>query len=639
MAIHYNLYRFGMDEGAVGHLINGDFPDDEDERWQVIDAPRYRIEKLLHDHTLAQDTLRQCRDSGQPFVLFLRSFSSECTPQREGSVFGGMMTTHSQKLQEFLAFFSLAERSVPIVKLFGGFDAILPGASFPGAPDTGVLSAHADNWLDVVAELVSAASAIVFLVSDLSEGVRQEIEQIHRRNARARSLVVLMDPKKTFAAGEEVDMDALSAAFDGFPNVFELEPDRNSPRRSTMSDEFRSSLEHLLEENRLAPELDKSITAGFSYLDPEYFESSDYTETEEFLWRELRRLRTLFHDRYWAELKARGVSYRELRFSHEWLPAHRAYGLAIATADFVAIQEALTALELLYTVRGSLYSFNLQALKHQYRELANKCLPLGIRDTESRYTDHKDPLTIEPSQAAALKFFEYAETSAGNRNFDIANYLYQVAVNIALNCDGCEETENRWQLSRMTHDWAKFQASTNLSNWAVVNYEYSLSLSRELAEQDPERYLPEIALCLNNLGALQFRMDNLAACEAAFQEAVDIRRGRPAESEKYHEDLGLSLLNLGMVTAARSDFPSARAHYEDSIAVTRERLENEPAAILDLARCQLFLAQCLAKTPNAPSDLTDAVDAAMAILPQLREHDAVAAAQFEEELQKVSALE
>jgi hypothetical protein len=69
MAIHYNLYPFGADEFAFGRLINGDLPHDENERWDVIDAPRYRIEKLLAEHVQAQNTLRQCRDAELPFVF------------------------------------------------------------------------------------------------------------------------------------------------------------------------------------------------------------------------------------------------------------------------------------------------------------------------------------------------------------------------------------------------------------------------------------------------------------------------------------------------------------------------------------------------------------------------------------------
>ena len=633
MAIYYNLYRFGVDEFAVGHLINGDFPDNDDERWNVIDAPRYRIEKLFAEHMQAQNTLRQCRDAEQPFVLFLRSFSSENRAEREGQAISGMITTNSIKLQEWLASY-LMERSVPIIKLFGGSDMLFSGASFPGAPDTGVLSAHADNWLEVVSELVSAASAIVFLVSQLSEGVKLELEQIRNRDCQGRCLIVLLNPQKTFLRDVGDAIDTLQRAFNDFPNVFELEPPLESPRPSTTSEAFRTCLEEKLRHASAPAELDQSVDAEFSYLEPEYFLSDGYAETERFLWKELRRLKAVFHNTYWSALKARGVSYRSLRFNTEWLPAHRAYGLAIATADFAAVQAALFPLELLYTVRGSLYAFNIRALQHQYKKLADKCMPMGIRDTESQYTDHKDPLTMQASQGAALRLFQYAETAVQNKNLDIANYLYQVAVNIALACDDRDEVENKWMLSRMTHDWAKFQASTNLAKWAVVNYEFSLSLSRELEETDPKRFLPEVALCLNNLGTLHYRLGDLEACEATFQEAVEMRRGRPIDSEKYHENLGHSLMNLGIVAMARDAPETARECYEESIRVTTERLSIEPSAIMDVAHRQILLAHCLATIPGAEQDAEKAVEAAKETLPKVAAINSEAARQFEAALRQ-----
>jgi tetratricopeptide (TPR) repeat protein len=633
MAIHYNLHRFGVDEFAVGRLINGDLPDDEDERWNVIDAPRYRIEKLLAEHVLARNALRQCRDERRPFVLFLRSFSAENKAVREGRAIAGMMTTHSKELQDSLAF-CLMERSVPIIKLFGGSDVLISVSSLPGLPDTGVLSAHADNWLEIVAELVSEASAIVFLISHLTEGVILELGQIRSIHCEDRCLIVLLDPQKTFSRDVGDDIETLQGEFRDFPHVFELEPPRESPRPSATSAAFKSCLEERLLHAITPAGLNQSVDAEFSYLEPDYFVSDDYADTERFLWKELRRFRAEFHDTYWAALKARDISYRELRFETEWLPAHRAYGLAVATADFAAIQAALFPLELLYTVRGSLYLFNIRALRHQYQELAGKCNPSGVRDTESKYTDHKDPLTLSPSQGAALELFRYAETAVENKNLDVANYLYQVSVNLALACDDRDETDSKWMLSRMTHDWAKFQAGTNLAKWAVVNYEFSLSLSRELAATEPDRFLPDVALCLNNLGTLHFRLRDLDACEAAFQEAVEIRRRRLVDSEKYHENLGHSLMNLGMVAALRGVPETARQCYEESIRVTAERVPKEPSAIVDLAYREILLAHCLATMPGAEQDTQDAFAAAEETLPRVAAINPEAARQLEAALRQ-----
>lgn len=263
------------------------------------------------------------------------------------------------------------------------------------------------------------------------------------------------------------------------------------------------------------------------------------------------------------------------------MPAHRAYGLAIAVADFAAIRAALV------------------------------------------------PLELPASQDTALRMFEHAEEAARNRNHDTANYLYQVALNIALACEDRDEVESRWILSRMTHDWAKFQAGTNLVKWAEVNYEYSLSITRELARTDPDRCLPDAALCLNNLGALHYWLGDLESCEAVFREAVEMRRARPADSEDYHENLGHSLMNLGMVAMARREAAKARGYYVESIRLTGERLSREPHAIIDLAHRQILLAHCLQAIPGAEQEAEAAAAAAAATLPKVAAVNPDAARDFE----------
>src|SRR5438105_2309777 len=119
MTIHYNLHRFGVDEFAVGQLINGDLPEADEERWRILDAPRYRIQKLLDEHLRAQAALRACRDSGRPFVLFLRSFSSEHEGARMGREVMGQFSMHSVELQQWLKL-QWADEEIPILKLHGG---------------------------------------------------------------------------------------------------------------------------------------------------------------------------------------------------------------------------------------------------------------------------------------------------------------------------------------------------------------------------------------------------------------------------------------------------------------------------------------------------------------------------------------
>src|SRR6266702_3058512 len=141
MEISFNLHKFGADEMAVGQLINGDLPTDDEERWAILDAPRYHIQSLLDDHLRSQTQLHTCRDSGKPFVLFLRSFSTEQTSVRVDKNISSHFSLNSLIFQQWLTDI-LTEEGVPVIKLHGGSDGFISDLSRGG----NVLSTNSANW-------------------------------------------------------------------------------------------------------------------------------------------------------------------------------------------------------------------------------------------------------------------------------------------------------------------------------------------------------------------------------------------------------------------------------------------------------------------------------------------------------------
>ena len=63
---------------------------------------------------------------------------------------------------------------IPLVKLHGGSDGLFSDFG----DDATVLSTYSHNWATVARELIQAASAIVFLVSDTTAGVVEEFSLI-----------------------------------------------------------------------------------------------------------------------------------------------------------------------------------------------------------------------------------------------------------------------------------------------------------------------------------------------------------------------------------------------------------------------------------------------------------------------------
>lgn len=297
MAIYFNLHRFGPDEFAVGHLINGDLPADDEERWNILSAPRYRIQKLLAEHQSAQAQLRECRDSGKPFVLFLRSFSSEQRSFRKDGAVSEQFIAYSSQFMNSLAL-QLAQEGIQVIRLHGGSDALFPDEVGVG----NILSTNAENWEAVAKELIVAASAIVLFIGELSPGVARELQLIRHHARVDETLVRIVDVGET-PSPENSDPEGL---------------------RESLAD-FREmdwqALADVLRDARTHASLERAIDAESSYLEPDFVESEDFVATERHIWTTMINLRVLLEDTYWAALKRHGAAFEHLDFSRAWVPA------------------------------------------------------------------------------------------------------------------------------------------------------------------------------------------------------------------------------------------------------------------------------------------------------------------------------
>ena len=595
--IHYNLYRFGVDEVGVDKLINGDLPSDDEERWQILDAPRYHIQRLLDEHLRAQAALRDCRDTGMPFVLFLRSFSSEYHDRRIEGTIGSSFSLQSIGFQDRLK--SYLEPRIPVVKLHGGSDGFYPGQS----KDALILSTHAENWSTVAEELIRAASAIVFLVGHLTAGVVEECDLIRKHNRERRCIVVLFDPDA--AQGDSSDV---RSKLPSFPHVFDDDPELVAP-------EVGRLLQSLIGDSRTEAPFEAALNLEFTYLEPAFVRSEEFVFTERTIWRVLRLLRVMFEDTYWAALKAQGIAFEHFTFPGPWTEAHKAYGLAVATADFRAVREALRYLSLLYIFRGADFALLLEPLAVKYQELGAKIFKAGEPDTESQYAAGPDPLKLPAKIAIALRLFEIAEDFGMRQDYESAVYMYQAAVICAMRAQDGEDRERRAIVAHMSRDWATFQGRAGQQmEWAVTNCSFAVKLFRGVAAEDPDRHRPNLALCLNNFGVLHFKRRDYPAADAAWVEALEIRRALPSGSETYLTDLFTSLGNLGLVRKELGHLDSARRLYEEALAVCEKRMQTELSAIVDLTRAQGWMALCLASMPEAGRDAMEYAQRAAANL-------------------------
>ena len=113
------------------------------------------------------------------------------------------------------------------------------------------------------------------------------------------------------------------------------------------------------------------------------------------------------------------------------------------------------------------------------------------------------------------------------------------------------------------------------------HYEEVLQALQELAQQNPEAYLPEVATSLNNLGVLLSDTNDLKKAQDYYEEALQIRRELAKHNpEEYLPDVATSLNNLGVLLRDTNDLKKAQDYYEEALQIRRELAQQNPEAYL-----------------------------------------------------------
>jgi tetratricopeptide (TPR) repeat protein len=130
----------------------------------------------------------------------------------------------------------------------------------------------------------------------------------------------------------------------------------------------------------------------------------------------------------------------------------------------------------------------------------------------------------------------------------------------------------------------------NLANLQKVQYNYksaekgyrkALDIRRELAESNPQTYLPDVAQTLNNLAALQCDLHNYESAEKGYREAQGIyQKLVKSNPQKYLPHVAISIYNLAILQKKRNDFDSAEKGYRDALEIWRELLISNPQSYL-----------------------------------------------------------
>lgn len=116
---------------------------------------------------------------------------------------------------------------------------------------------------------------------------------------------------------------------------------------------------------------------------------------------------------------------------------------------------------------------------------------------------------------------------------------------------------------------------------AVITIKEAVNIYRGLAQQNPDDFLPYLALCINNLGGRLLDMGNKKEALVSAKEAVDIYRNLVRQNpDVFLSDFPLSLNNLGIALSELGQRNEALAVTEEAVNIQRKMAEKHANAIV-----------------------------------------------------------
>jgi CHAT domain-containing protein/tetratricopeptide (TPR) repeat protein len=112
---------------------------------------------------------------------------------------------------------------------------------------------------------------------------------------------------------------------------------------------------------------------------------------------------------------------------------------------------------------------------------------------------------------------------------------------------------------------------------AVAAYQQALAIYRQLAQQRPQVYEPDVAMTLNNLGSALSDLRRLEAAVEAYQQALAIyRQLAQQQPQVYEPDMAGTLNNLGNALSDLRRLEAAVAAYQQALAIYRQLAQQQP---------------------------------------------------------------
>jgi|GEM_PF-5869820 len=157
---------------------------------------------------------------------------------------------------------------------------------------------------------------------------------------------------------------------------------------------------------------------------------------------------------------------------------------------------------------------------------------------------------------------------------------------------------------------------------AKAAYDEALTIRRQLAQQNPSAYLPNVAATLNNLAVLYSANQRFAEAEAAHDEALTIRRQLAQQNPlAYLPNVAMTLNNLGLLYSDTSRPKQAEEAYDEGLGIYWGLAKVNPATYLPYVATTLNNLAVLYGANKRFAEAEAAFDGALTIRQQLAQQN------------------
>lgn len=171
--------------------------------------------------------------------------------------------------------------------------------------------------------------------------------------------------------------------------------------------------------------------------------------------------------------------------------------------------------------------------------------------------------------------FNYAYLLQSLNDFDKARSHYEEVLRVLRELPKYNLEMYKPDVALTLNNLGALLNDSNKLEQARACYLQALQIYRELSEQNPEAYQPDVAMVLNNLGGLHYKTNLLKQAQACYEEALQMCRELSGYNpESYKPDAAMTLNNRGGLLGYTNELQQAQACYEEVLQMCRKLSEH-----------------------------------------------------------------